>query len=71
MDGILEIWKSRRNLTLFGKVQVIKCLAMSGLIYTATNCEIPTKNIITEINTILYKFIWGKTERIKRNVEYN
>ena len=71
MEGILEIWKTRRNLTLFGKVQVIKCLAMSGLIYTATNCEIPSTDIIKDINKILYNFIWGKTERIKRNTLIN
>ena len=71
MESVLECWKSRRNLTLFGKVQVIKCLAMSGLIFTATNCALPSTNIISEINAILYKFLWGRKETLKRNILIN
>ncbi len=71
LKGILESWKTQRNLTLFGKVQVIKCLAMAGLIYTATNCELPSDRIIYEINKEIYEFLWGTTEKIKRNVLIN
>ncbi len=71
LNNLLETWKSRRNLTLFGKVQVIRCLAMSGLIFTVTNCEIPSEDIISKINKILYSFLWGKSEKIKRNVLMN
>ncbi len=75
MSNLLEIWKSRRNLTLFGKVQVIGCFAMSGLIFTATNCDMPSEDIIhvvrinktwkSRINKVLYFFLWGKSEKIK------
>ena len=49
MHNLLEKWKTHRNLTLFGKVQEIKCLAMSGLIYTATNCAMPSEQILKDI----------------------
>ncbi len=71
LKNILECWKTRRNLTLFGKVQVIKCLAMSGLVYSATHCAIPNRDVIKEINKALYEFLWGKTEFIKRNILIN
>ena len=71
LKNILEIWKCRRNLTLFGKVQVIKCLAMAGLIYTAINCALPSNDIISIINSEIYHFLWGKSEKIKRRVLIN
>ena len=70
LRNLLECWKSKRNLTLFGKVQVIKCLAMAGLIYTATHCILPD-NVVTEINKELYAFLWGKSEKIKRQILIN
>ncbi len=54
---------------LFGKVQVIRCLAMSGLIFTATNCA--SEDIIVRINKLLYSFLCGKSEKIKWNVIIN
>ena len=66
LEKVLERWKSR-NLTLFGKVTIIKTLAIPKLTYIATNC-IYTDIIIQQITRILYNFIWGKRDRIKRNV---
>ena len=65
MDNILERWK-RRDLTIFGKVQVIKSLALGSLIYTASCCPTPG-DVVDKINKILFSFIWGKTEKIKRD----
>ena len=65
MENMLEKWK-KRELTLFGKVQVIKSLALASLIYTASCCVIPT-GFIEKVNKVLFSFIWGKVERIKRN----
>ena len=44
---------------------------MAGLIYTATNREIPNTKMIGEINKELYGFIWGKSEKIKRHILIN
>ena len=43
----LDIWKSR-DLTLFGKVMIIKALGVSSLIYSASNINVP-KDIISKL----------------------
>ena len=40
----LDIWKSR-DLTLFGKVMIIKALGVSSLIYSASNIIVPTLKV--------------------------
>ena len=56
-----------RNLTLFGKIVIIKTLAIPKITYIATNC-IFTDLIIKQISRMIYNFIWGSKDRIKRNV---
>ncbi len=60
----LKMWESR-DLTLFGKVHVIKTLALPKIILPATILPVPAE-IITELNSIFFKFLWGKVERVKR-----
>ena len=64
---MLERWK-RRELTLYGKAQVIKSLALASIIYTASCCVVPN-GMVDKINKILFSFIWGKVERVKRNTQ--
>ncbi len=65
MVHTLNAWKYR-NLTLLGKILIIKSLAISQLIFSATNTAIPS-TVVSEINKILYKFIWNSNDKIKRN----
>ena len=65
MEILLEEWK-KRKLTLFGKVQVIKSLAIASITYTASCCIVPS-DAVKRINKILFSFIWDKMERIKRS----
>ena len=65
MELLLNTWK-KRDLTLFGKITVIKSLAISKLNHQIMNCQYDD-DIIKRINKILYGFIWGKIDRIKRN----
>jgi len=60
----LNKWK-HLNLTLFGKVNLIKSLAISKLTHSATCLEIPD-NIDKEINNVTYEFIWGNVDKISR-----
>ena len=62
---LLDSWRTR-DLTLFGKVLIIKTLALSQLVFSATCCSVSdeTKKKITKI---IYGFIWHKRDRIKRN----
>ena len=65
IDNLLCQWK-KRHLTLFGKITVIKSLALSKITYSVLNTHSPNY-VVKQLNTLFYKFIWGKTERIKRN----
>lgn len=52
-------------MTIFGKIQIIKSLAISSITYTASCCIAPS-DVVTKLNKILFSFIWGKLERIRR-----
>ena len=61
----LDIWKSR-DLTLFGKVMIIKALGVSSLIYSTSNINVP-KDIIRNVKGRLFRFIWkNKRDKIRR-----
>lgn len=60
-------WK-RRSLTLIGKITVVKTLLMSKLVHIFSALPNPPKDIITEINNILFKFVWNdRPDKIKRS----
>lgn len=60
-------WK-RRNLTIIGKITVVKALLISKLVHIFTSLPDPPEHIIKQINTILFAFIWNsKPDKIKRN----
>ena len=62
---ILKSWK-KRKLTIFGKVLVLKVLALSQVIFNATVLPIPF-GTIGKINEIIYQYLWdGKRDKIKR-----
>ena len=60
----------KRNLTLFGKVCIIKSMAISKLMYIAMCLTIPEK-IIKDIDQRIFKFLWGRRDRIKRKSVIN
>ena len=65
----LDTWKSR-DLTLFGKVMIIKALGVSSLIYSASNINVP-KDIISNVKGRLFRFIWkNKRDKIRREELY-
>ena len=64
----LSLWR-KRKLTLFGKVVIIKTMALSQLMYLAKCIETPNDEFITMLNKEMYEFLWdGKTDRIQRKV---
>lgn len=63
LNNTLTMWK-KRDLTLFGKILIIKSLGISKLIYTAMNTYIP-EYVIGKVNKLLYNFIWKNKDRIK------
>jgi len=52
----LDLW-SAGDLTLFGRVLIIKSLALSQLVYSASNLNVP-QEIMPMIKTKLFKFLW-------------
>ena len=57
-----------RNISLMGKVTIIKSLLVSKISYLFMTIPDPPQAIVKELNTILFKFLWhGKGEKIKRN----
>ena len=59
--------RQRRNPTLYGKINIVKTLGISKLIYSASVLPVPD-HYIQEIDKLIFDFIWGgKTPKIKRN----
>ena len=59
MKNILSLWSSP-NLTLMGKITKVKSLIIPRMIYKASILPlIMPKTLITKINKLLFKFIWG------------
>ena len=69
MQTNLDIWRAR-NLTLFGKVMIIKSLGLSQLVYSASTLNVP-KEITPILKTKLFSYLWNnKKDKIKREGLY-
>ena len=69
MQTNLDIWRSR-DLTLFGRVTIIKALGVSSLVYSASNLKVP-KDIVNDVKGRLFIFLWKKKrDKIKREGLY-
>ena len=65
LEKTLNNWK-KRKLTLIGKINIVKTLGLSKLIYCSS---LPTvsKSLIDRINKIIFSFIWeGKPPKINK-----
>ena len=66
LQKILDSWK-KRNLSIFGRVTVLKSLALSQIIHVIIVDSIP-KDTLNKLNRMVYHFIWGsKAEKVKRS----
>lgn len=63
----LDCWRTR-ELTLFGKIVIVKTLGLAKINYSATMVEIP-ENITNRLEAMVENFIWkGRKRRIKKNI---
>ena len=72
MERVINCWKMR-NLSLIGRVCVIKTLVLPQLIYlfSVLSIKLPSSFFKT-LNTMFFKFIWnGGNDRVQRKVTYN
>ena len=70
---IIQLW-SKRDLSVKGKIVIVKCFLASQLIFIMQSIGIPEK-VLTYLNRLFYKFIWQKRfsnrkafEKVKRSV---
>ena len=65
LEKTLNNWK-KRKLTLIGKINIVKTLGLSKLIYCSSLLTV-SKSLIDRINKIIFSFIWeGKPPKIKK-----
>ena len=65
LEKTLNTWQ-RRSLTLYGKINIVKTLGLSKLVYSASVLTVPV-HYTQEINKLIFNFIWaGKPPKIKR-----
>ena len=70
IQNILKNW-TLRNLTLIGKVTIVKTLVMPQLVHLFTSLPNPPNSFFTQLETEIFKFIWdNKNDKIKRGVLY-
>ena len=69
----IKMWE-KINLSIVGKIQVIKTFLMSQMVYLMPATILPDE-ILKNINTILFKFLWKRKfskrrafEKVKRDV---
>ena len=66
LEKTLNSWK-KRNLTLYGKINIVKTFGLSKLIYNASVLAIP-EHFIKETEKLIFDFIWGgKPAKIKKS----
>ena len=67
----LNIWR-QRDLSLFGRIEIVKTLGISRLIYCMSLLPSPPEMIFKEIDKTIYLFIWKKKPpRIRKQVLNN
>ena len=65
---LLNMW-SQRNLSIFGKIEVIKTLAVSKLVYVLSLLPSPCKEYLIDIERTLLQFVWkNKPAKIRKSV---
>ena len=69
-DAMIKSSQCLRNLTMSGKIQIIKTFATPKLTYRAS-VLIHDKQAIKNVNSVIYNFLWnGKPDKIKRLAIY-
>jgi hypothetical protein len=61
IEKLLFFW-SKRQLTPFGKIIVLKTLAVSKLTYLFVNLPDPNEVFLKELDNIFYRFLWNSKQ---------
>ncbi len=69
-EKTLFMWNTR-DLSLKGKISVLKCMALPKLLYVAGNLAVP-EWFVKKINDMMFKFLWNNgPDRVKRTTIIN
>ena len=63
---LVHSW-SRRNLTVLGRVTVVKSLILSKLTFLILTLPNPPPEFIKELTKCIYNFVWKGMDRVARN----
>jgi len=67
-EELIRKW-GKRDLTVYGKVTIIKSLLLSQFVYLFVPLTRPPSAIIKKIEKIIYNFLWGvKRDKVKREI---
>ena len=66
LKKLIAQW-SKRNLTVFGRVTVVKSLLMSKLTYLILSLPNPPEDTVKELNVMFFNFIWKGQDRVSRS----
>ena len=67
IDKLLMGWR-KRNLTPYGKITIIKTLAISKILYLFINIPDPPVKFIRDLEKLLFSFLWNrKPSKIKNS----
>ena len=68
MDATIDRWK-KRNLTLVGKITVLKSLILSKLVYPLSIMKLPNDEFIDELEKKFLAFVWDdKKPKVSSNI---
>ena len=67
IQRLVDNWR-KRNLTIIGRVLIIKTLPISQIVHLIMFCSVP-KYVVSKLEKIIYQFLWNsKVDKVKRNV---
>ena len=67
IKNIFSLW-NKRSITIIGRIQIVKSLALSQLTYTATSLHYP-KDICHMIQSLIRSFVWKySNSKVKDNI---
>ena len=69
IEKTLNLW-TWRDLTVFGKVQIIKTFVVPKISYFTNIISVNTEKL-NEINSLLFRFLWKGNDKIQRSVVVN
>ena len=58
LTRIIQLW-SKRDLSIMGKIMIVKCFLVSQLIYIMQSIGLP-EQVLIAVSSLFYKFIWQK-----------